>query len=134
MTTTSPHVRQGRARTTWLLLAGAVVCEVTGSLSLKGAMERPWLYAVMAAAYAVSFALLSAVLRRGMGIGVAYGVWAALGVTLTAVLSAVAFDEPLTALMGTGIALVVVGVLLVELGSHGGTHSPADADTEPVIP
>ena len=76
----------------------------------------------MAAGFVAAFALLSAVLRRGMPIGVAYGVWAALGVALTSVLSAVLYDEPFTGLMAAGIALIMGGVLLVELGSHSPTH------------
>lgn len=47
----------------------------------------------------------------------AYGIWAALGVALTAVVSRVAFKEPLDAVMAAGIALIVGGVLLLETGS-----------------
>ena len=52
-------------------------------------------------------------LREGMSLGVGYGIWAACGVALTAVLSAVIFHEPLTLPMGIGIAAVMGGVLLV---------------------
>lgn len=106
------------AATTWLLLAGAIACEVTGSLSLKAALERPALYVLVVAGYAASFVLLAAVLRRGMGVGVAYGIWGALGVAATALLSAALFGEPLTGLMGTGLLLIVAGVVLVETGSQ----------------
>ena len=61
-----------------------------------------------------------------MALGVAYGVWAALGVATTAVMSSLIFDETLTALMGLGIVLIVAGVLTVELGSqqgHRNTHN-----------
>ena len=37
--------------TKWLLLAGAILSEVTGSLSLKGALDRPGLYVLVAAGY-----------------------------------------------------------------------------------
>ena len=104
--------------TKWYLLLGAVLCEVTGSLSLQGALDDPALYVVVAVGFVAAFVLLTAVLRQGMAIGVAYGVWAALGVALTSVLSAVLYDEPFTGLMAVGIALIMGGVLLVELGSH----------------
>lgn len=68
--------------TTWLLLAAAILCEVAATLSLKGALDRPALYVVVVAGYMASFTLLAAVLRRGMGLGVAYGIWSACGVTL----------------------------------------------------
>ena len=83
----------------WVLLLGAIACEVTGSLSLKAALDRPSFYVVVAVAYVASFVLLAAVLRAGMGLGVAYGIWGALGVAATAVLSWLVFDEGLTAPM-----------------------------------
>jgi small multidrug resistance pump len=108
--------------TKWLLLVGAVACEVTASLSLKGALDRPSLYAVVATGYLVSLVLLTAVLQRGVPLGVAYGIWAALGVAATAIMSTLIFDEALTGLMVLGMAIVVLGVLTVELGSHAATH------------
>lgn len=103
---------------TWLLLGCAIASEVTGSLSLKGALDRPALYGVVVAGFVGAFVLLSAVLRRGMALGVAYGVWGAMGVAATSILSAVIFDEPFTGLMAGGLALIIAGVLTVELGSQ----------------
>ena len=102
----------------WALLLGAIACEVTGSLSLKAALDRPAFYVVVAVGYVASFVLLAAVLRAGMGLGVAYGIWGALGVAATALLSWLIFDEGLTGPMVLGLGLVISGVLLVELGSH----------------
>lgn len=91
---------------------------MTASLSLKGALDRPALYPVVVVGYLASFALLALVLRRGMGLGVAYGIWGAVGVAATAIMSAVLFGESLNAVMAVGIALIVAGVLLVELGAQ----------------
>ena len=63
-------------------------------------------------------AFLAGVLRKGLGLGVAYGIWAALGVTLTVLLAALIFGEALTPMMLVGVAMVIGGVLCVELGSH----------------
>jgi small multidrug resistance pump len=109
--------------TKWLLLAAAIGTEVTASLSLRGAIDHGALYAVVVLGYVASFSCLAGVLRRGMPLGVAYGIWGALGVALTAVMSSRLFGEAITRLMWLGMALVVAGVLLVELGSH-----PAAAD------
>jgi small multidrug resistance pump len=106
----------------WLLLGGAIVTEVAGSLSLKGALEYPALYVVVVVGYLAAFVLLTLVLRAGMPVGVAYGIWGALGVALTALLSAVIFGEPLTPLMIAGMVLVIVGVLCVEIGSSHGAR------------
>lgn len=102
----------------WLFLVAAIILEVTATLSLKGAIEHPGLYAVVAIGYLGSFSSLALVLRAGMALGVAYGIWGACGVALTAVMSSLLFGEPLTALMGLGIVLVIGGVLCVELGSQ----------------
>lgn len=104
--------------TRWLLLLGAILCEVSASLSLKAALDEPLFYLVVVAGFSAAFALLAAVLRHGMGIGVAYGIWSATGVVLTTTLSALIYDEVVTGLMGVGIVLIIGGVLLVELGSH----------------
>ena len=69
-------------------------------------------------------------LRTGLPIGVAYGVWAAFGVALTAVGGAVVFDEPVGAVSACGIALVIGGVLLVELGAQHSTGPTAAAGAD----
>jgi small multidrug resistance pump len=102
----------------WWLLAGAILTEVTGTLALRGAIDHPWLYAVTAVGETTSFYLLIKVLQAGMPLGVAYGVWSACGVALTAVLSSVLFDEAFTSVMVIGLVLIVGGVVLVEVGSH----------------
>lgn len=102
----------------WLFLALAIVCEVTASLSLKAALDTPAFYALVTVGYLAAFTLLALVLRAGMALGVAYGIWGACGVALTACLSALIFGEPITVLMGVGIVVIVGGVLLVELGSQ----------------
>lgn len=98
-------------------LAGAIVAEVTGTLSLRQASEgkkRWWLAVVLC--YAVAFTLLGLTLRLGVPLGVAYGIWAAAGVALIAILGWLLFKEPLTWVMSLGIVLIVGGVLFIELG------------------
>jgi small multidrug resistance pump len=102
----------------WTTLSAAILSEVAGTLALKAALDRPAWYALVVAGYLAAFVLLARCLRLGMAIGVAYGIWGAGGVTLTALLSAALFGEPLTALMGLGIALIIAGVLTVELGAQ----------------
>lgn len=102
----------------WMFLSGAIATEVTATLSLRAALDYPGWYVLVVAGYLAAFVCLTFCLREGMKIGVAYGIWGAVGVALTALLSAGLFDEPLTALMGVGIVLIIVGVLTVELGSQ----------------
>lgn len=102
----------------WLILGLAIVSEVAGTLALRasaGLTRLPWALATLAG-YAVAFTLLARVLKMGMPIGVAYGVWAATGVALTAIAGRLLWSDPLTPAMVAGIALIAGGVLLVELG------------------
>lgn len=101
----------------WLFLAGAVVFEVGGTLSLRMAVDKKRWYIGVAAGYLLAFTMLSLALAGGLALGVAYGIWAASGVALTAVLSRILFKEPFTWLMGLGIVLIAGGVLLIELGA-----------------
>ncbi|TYL49886.1 QacE family quaternary ammonium compound efflux SMR transporter [Nocardioides sp. BGMRC 2183] len=102
----------------WLLLAAAIASEVTATLALKGALDHAALYAVVVVGYVAAFGLLALTLRAGMRLGVAYGIWGALGAAGTAALAAVVFSEPLTVAMVVGIGLVMVGVVMVESGSR----------------
>lgn len=102
----------------WVALLGAVAAEVVGSLSLKVAIDQPGFYGLTAVAYLTAFVLLSLTLRWGMPLGVAYGVWGALGVAATALMSTALFGEALTPVMGLGLGMIVAGVLVVELGAQ----------------
>jgi small multidrug resistance pump len=104
----------------WLLLAGAILSEVVATtfLKLSEGFTRLVPSIVVVLGYGVAFTLLSQALARGMGIGVAYGVWAAAGVALVAVVGAVFLGESLTWIQVGGIALVIAGVLALELGAR----------------
>ncbi len=102
----------------YIFLFGAIVCEVIATLSLRvAATGRAGFYAVVAVGYLLAFTMLAGSLRLGMPLGVAYGIWAAAGVALTAAASRYFFNERLTRRMIGGIGLILVGVLLVELGA-----------------
>lgn len=103
----------------WLLLVGAILTEVSGTLCLRMGSTtggKAWFIGV-AAGYIVAFTCLTLALNDGLALGVAYGIWAASGVALTAIASRVLFKEPLTTVMMGGIALIAAGVLVVELGA-----------------
>ncbi|MEX2252824.1 MAG: multidrug efflux SMR transporter [Thermoleophilaceae bacterium] len=101
---------------TWLLLAGAILTEVGGTLALRASEGFSKLLPSLAVVvgYVISFVLLAVVLDRGLPVGVAYAIWAGIGVALVAVLGRFLFDDPLTALSAVGIVLIIAGVVLVE--------------------
>lgn len=106
----------------WLTLAGAILIEICATLCLRasdGFRKRAWI-APMLIGYLVSFTLLWVTLSLGMPVGVAYGVWSAAGVALIAVIARFLFRDPLTPLMMGGIALIIAGVLTIELTGAAG--------------
>ena len=107
----------------WVFLLGAITAEVGATMSLRasdGLRKKAWL-APVGGGYLIAFVLLSLTLAEGVPLGVAYGIWAAAGVALTAVLARAIFHEPLTRTMALGILLIAAGVLTVELGA-GAAH------------
>lgn len=107
--------------TKWLFLGLAIGSGVTGSITLKAALDHPAWYLLVVACYISAFSSLVIVLRHGMPLGVAYGIWGAAGVALTAVFAALFFGERLTPAVLAGMILVIGGVLCVEFGAHRAT-------------
>jgi small multidrug resistance pump len=101
-----------------VLLFAAITVEVAATLSLRASQDHSAWLVVVVAGYVGSFLLLTMVLRTGIPIGVAYGIWGACGTAATAVLAAVIYGDPFTWPIVAGIGLIIAGVLLVEFGSQ----------------
>ena len=103
----------------WLFLAGAILTEVVATtfLKLSEGFTKLVPSIVVVVGYIAAFGMLSQALTRGMTIGVAYGVWAAVGVALVAIVGAAFLGESMTWVQVGGIALVIAGVLALELGA-----------------
>jgi small multidrug resistance pump len=103
----------------WLFLAGAILSEVVATtfLKLSEGFTKLVPSIIVVVGYIAAFGLLSQALTRGMTIGVAYGVWAAVGVALVAIVGAAFLGESMTWVQVGGIALVIAGVLALELGA-----------------
>lgn len=108
----------------YVFLALAIVGEVIATTFLKftsGDRQVWWAYPIVGVGYVFAFAMLSLTLSRGVPLGIAYALWAGIGVVLVAIISWLVFHESLTWIQILGMALVVTGAVLLELGS---THSP----------
>lgn len=108
----------------YLFLAIAIVSEVIGTTFLKltsGERAVWWAYPIVAVGYIVSFVMLSQALSKGVPLGIAYAVWAGVGVVLVAIISWLVFHEMLTWQQLVGMALVVAGVVLLEAGAKPAT-------------
>ncbi|MCP2262563.1 small multidrug resistance pump [Streptoalloteichus tenebrarius] len=104
----------------YLFLFGAVVAEVIGAIATRfsDGFTRLLPTTVTVVGVVSAYFLLSLALRAGMGIGVAYAIWAALGVCAVALIGALLLGDGLTWVQAAGIALVIGGVVSIELGGR----------------
>ncbi|MDN5914968.1 MAG: SMR family transporter [Pseudonocardia sp.] len=102
-----------------VLLGFAIVLEVAGTVSLRLSEGFTKLIPsiVVVLGYLGAIAMLAQVLKSGMSLGVAYGVWAAAGVALVAIIGAVFLGDGLTGIQIGGIVMVIGGVLALEMGA-----------------
>ncbi|MET7772790.1 multidrug efflux SMR transporter [Nocardia sp. NPDC005366] len=103
---------------TFLFLLLAIVSEISATISLKlsEGFSKVIPSIIVVIGYCAAFFFLSQALKRGMAIGVAYGIWSAIGVAAVAAIGVLFLDEKLTLVQVGGIALVILGVLALELG------------------
>ena len=100
----------------WLYLVGAILTEVCGTVTLPftDGLRRPGPTVLMLACYGLSIWLL-AVALKGLDLSLTYAIWAGSGTALVAVIGVIALGEPVNALKVVGIALVVAGIVSLNL-------------------
>lgn len=113
----------------WFYLTAAVIAEGPATASLRAGLDNPWFYTVSVLGFILVFYNLAQAMKRGIWVGIAYGVWGACSVILTAVLSWILFSEPFTTQMILGIALIILGVMCVEFGKFQRNSSSTTAVT-----
>lgn len=107
----------------WLYLAIAIVAEVIATSALKAAdgFTRPAPSVIVVVGYVVAFYFLSLTLR-GIPVGVAYAVWSGVGIVLISLIAWLMYGQTLDAPAVLGIALIMAGVLVLNLFSRSGVH------------
>lgn len=101
----------------YLFLLAAIAAEVIGTSLLKATdgFTRLWPTVGSLAGYALSFVLLSQAVK-GVPVGVAYAMWSALGTAAIVAIGAVFLGEPITVTKVVGVALIIAGVVTLNLG------------------
>jgi small multidrug resistance pump len=107
----------------YVYLALAIIAEVVATSALKSSQGFTRLIPslVVVVGYAAAFYLLSIVLKT-IPIGVAYAVWAGVGIALVTAVSAIAFDQMPDAPAVLGIALIISGVIVINVFSKMQVH------------
>jgi small multidrug resistance pump len=98
----------------YLYLAIAIVSEVVGTAALKASEEftKLWPSLIVLVGYASAFYFLTLTLRT-IPVGIAYAVWAGVGIVLICVVSWILYKQTLDMPAIIGVALIAAGVVLI---------------------
>jgi small multidrug resistance pump len=104
-------------------LTAAIVCEVIGTSLLQKSEQfsKPLPTLGMAICFIASLFLLSMAFKT-IPLGIAYAIWAGLGIILTSIISVVVFRFTLDGWAILGMALIISGVLVINLLSNNAAH------------
>lgn len=107
----------------WLFLAIAIVSEISATSALKASagFTKVAPSIVVVIGYLLSFYFLSLTLKV-IPIGIAYAIWAGLGIVLLAIVGWVVYDQHLDIAAMLGISLIMAGVLVLNLFSKTASH------------
>jgi small multidrug resistance pump len=105
------------------LLGLAIASEVAGTMLLKESdgFTRPWPTLGALACYGVAFWLL-ALVTRVVPVRIVYAIWSGAGVVLIALAGWLVFRQALDFWALAGMAMIVAGVLAINLLSGSMTH------------
>ncbi|HUY88054.1 MAG TPA: multidrug efflux SMR transporter [Pirellulales bacterium] len=101
----------------WIFLALAILFEICGTtcLKLSGGFTQRVYGALVFVFYGLSFWSLGMALKR-IEVSTAYAIWSGLGTALIAAIGMTWFKEPVTAIKIGSLALIVLGVVGLQLG------------------
>ena len=109
---------------TWFLLTFAIGFEALATVFLRysDGFTKLWPVVVVVVGYGISFYLLTLILKTGIPQGIVYAIWSAFGIALVTLAGVWLFGDSISLVTGTGLVVVIVGVMLVQLGNSAVTH------------
>lgn len=107
----------------WVYLAIAILAEIiaTSALKASGGFTRLGPSILTALGYGIAFFFLSLTLRT-IPVGIAYAIWSGVGIVLISAIGLFLFDQSLDFPAVLGIALILCGVLVLNLFSKSAVH------------
>ncbi len=107
----------------YIYLFFAVLAETIGTTALQASQQFSRLgpSVICVIAYAAAFYLLSLALKV-MPVGILYAIWSGLGIVLIAIIGFVVFGQKLDGPAILGVALILAGILTINLFSGSTTH------------
>jgi small multidrug resistance pump len=110
----------------WIWLFVAILLEVAATVFMKfsDGFSKLIPTLIMALLYAVSFLPLAIALKK-MDVSVAYAVWSAVGTAMVTIMGTFLFHEKISLVKVGGIALIILGVVALNLTERS-TTAPVD--------
>lgn len=107
----------------YLALGVAIVLEVIGTSALQASQQftRLWPTLIMLVSYIGAFYFLAMALRI-LPVGVAYAIWAGLGIVLITLAGMVFFGQRLDTPAVLGLVLIIAGVVIINVFSNTVAH------------
>lgn len=107
----------------WLFLMVAIIGEVIATSALKPSEGFTKLAPsiLVLAGYSIAFYFLSLTLRS-IPVGIAYAIWAGLGIVLVAVAGWLLYGQKIDAWGLLGMTLIILGVAVINLLSDSSSH------------
>ncbi len=107
----------------YLYLAIAIVAEVVATNALKASagFSNPGPSVVVVLGYGAAFFFLSLVLKV-IPVGIAYAIWAGMGIVLVAIVAAVVFKQFPDGPAILGMLLIISGVAVINVFSKTVSH------------
>jgi len=107
----------------WIFLGIAIAGEIIATSALKASegFSKPIPSIVVAVGYLIAFYFLSLTLKT-MQVGVAYAIWARLGVVLVSAIAWIVYGQKLDLPAIAGMALIISGVMVMNLFSKSVSH------------
>jgi small multidrug resistance pump len=107
----------------WIYLSAAIIAEVLATSALKSSegFTRLAPSLVVVLGYALAFYCLALSLRV-IPLGIAYAVWAGLGIVLIALIGWLVHGQTLDAAALIGMGFIIAGILMMHLFSRTVSH------------
>ncbi len=107
----------------YLYLSIAIIAEVVATSALKSSQgfTKPLACIVVVVGYCIAFYCLSIVLKT-IPIGIAYAIWAGLGIVLISIVGYFFYQQKLDAAAVIGMTLILGGVVIINVFSTSLTH------------
>ncbi len=107
----------------WIFLCVAIIAEVIATSALKSSegFSKPIASVIVVLGYIIAFYCLSLTLKT-IPVGIAYAIWSGVGIVLVTTIAWIVFDQKLDVWGIIGIALIMSGVLVLNLLSKTSSH------------